>query len=102
MTVNPKKRKVKAGKKTVFTVKVKNSGDADATGVKVCLKSPGPKVVKTKRCRSLGKVMPGATQTRRFTVKVKKSNVKSAKVSFELQAANSSRVRAGSRLLIRR
>ena len=102
LTVNPKQRKVQAGKSAVFTVKVNNSGNGTANGVKVCLKSPGPKVVKAKRCGFLGKVGPGATRTHRFNVKIKKGKVKSAKVSFELQASNAVRARAASRLLIRR
>ena len=48
---------VQAGKSAVFTVKVNNSGNGAANGVKVCLKSPGPKVVEAKRCGFLGKVM---------------------------------------------
>ncbi|MDQ5894774.1 MAG: hypothetical protein QG596_1035 [Actinomycetota bacterium] len=102
LTVNPKQRKVKAGKSAVFTVKVKNSGNGAAKGVKVCVKSPGPNVVKAKGSGLLGKVAPGATRSHRFNVKIRKGKVKSAKVSFELQASNPVRARASSRLLIRR
>jgi hypothetical protein len=102
LTVNPKKRKVKAGKKSSFTVKVKNSGDGAATGVKVCLKASGAKVVNGKRCRTLGKVMAGATQTRRFKVKVGKKRKKSVKVNFKLRASNAGQMSSSSKLLIRK
>lgn len=102
LTVNPKKKKVKAGKKTVFTVKVKNSGTGAAEGVNVCIKSPGKKVLKGKLCRSLGTVMAGATQTRRIGVKVRKGNKKKYKVGFEVRASNATRSNAATRILIRR
>lgn len=102
LSVTPKKRKVKAGKKAEFTVKVKNSGDAAASGVKVCLKPSGPVIVKGSSCRTLGSVMAGATQTRRFKVRLKKSKKKSAKISFSLSASNTTGSSIGTRLLIRR
>ncbi|MCB0870927.1 MAG: hypothetical protein KDB52_08860 [Solirubrobacterales bacterium] len=103
LSVNPKKRKVKAGRKATFTVKVKNSGEAPAKGVKLCLKLNGPATTKGKRCRTLGVVMTGATQTRRFTVKAAKGKKKkSASVKFELQASNATRSSSAAKLLIRR
>lgn len=102
LTVTPRKRKVRAGKKAMFTVKIRNSGDGTANGVKVCLRSPGKRVLKGKRCRVLGTVQAGSTQTRKFQVKVKKGKRKSYKVGFELKAANASRSQASTRLLIRR
>jgi hypothetical protein len=103
LSVTPKKRKVRTGKKAVFTVKVKNLGNGSANGVKVCLRSPGKKVLKGQRCRVLGSVAAGSTSTRKFQVKVKKGKKKkSYKVGFELRAANATRSKASTRLLIRR
>ncbi|HNF84485.1 MAG TPA: CARDB domain-containing protein, partial [Solirubrobacterales bacterium] len=101
MSVKGPNRKVKAGSKAEFTVKVKNSGQGDATGVRVCLKSSGPVTVQGSRCRTLGKVMAGATQTRHFKVKAKKGKKKSAKISFSLKSSNGDDASASTRLLIR-
>lgn len=101
MSVKGPNRKVKAGSKAEFTVKVRNSGQGDATGVRVCLKSSGPVIVQGSRCRTLGKVMAGATQTRHFKVKAKKGKKKSAKISFSLKSSNGDDASASTRLLIR-
>ena len=102
LIVTPKKRRVRAGKRVVFTVKARNTGDGPANGVKVCLKSPGRKVLKGKRCRALGKVPARSARARKFAVKVKRGGRKSYKVAFETRAGNASRSRATVRLLIRR
>ena len=102
LSVTPKKRKVRSGGKTVFTVKVRNAGKGTARGVRVCLKTSGARTVNGKRCRTLGKVMAGATQTRRYRIKVGKKRRKSVKVRFLMRASNATRAESGAKLLIRR
>jgi len=101
LSVSPKRRKARAGKKASFTVKVKNSGKAPATGVKICVKTPGASVVGGGRCRTLGKVMAGATQTRRFRIRTGKKRKKPVKAVFTVRASNAGRSSASARLLIR-
>jgi len=71
LKVQPKKKTVKRGKKAVVKVKVKNAGNAAATGVKVCVKAP-KKLVKVKKCVSLGQVAAGKSKTAKFKVKAKR------------------------------
>jgi hypothetical protein len=73
LKVQPKQKTVKRGKKAVVKVKVKvkNVGEAAATGVKVCVKAP-KKLVKVKKCVSLGQVAAGKVKTAKFAVKAKR------------------------------
>lgn len=102
LSVKSSKKRIKAGKKAEFTVKVKNAGEAAATGVKICIKSTGPVTVQGRRCRTLGQVMAGATQTRRFKVKANKGKKKSVKVSFSLKSSNATGSQTGTRIQIQR
>jgi hypothetical protein len=105
LSVTPKKRKVRAGRKVVFTAKVRNAGDGPAERVEVCLRAPGRKVLGGKRCRFLGKVPAGSTRTRKVAVKVKRGQRKKRKaykVAFELRAANATRSKSTMRLLVNR
>jgi hypothetical protein len=86
LKVQPKQKTVKRGKKAVVKVTVKNSGDAAATGVKVCVKAP-KKLVKVKRCVSLGQVAAGKAKTAKFSVKAKRKKGK-AVLKFTATSSN--------------
>jgi len=66
-------KKVKPGKPLTLKVPVRNIGDAPATNVTVCLKSP-TKFVRGKgsRCLTFTSIAPGSSATARFKVKTKK------------------------------
>ena len=101
LTVAKPKRRLRAGRQGSFVVKVRNVGKAAATGVKVCARVRGGLKVQGKLCRRLGKVVPGATQTRRFRVKSKRRAGK-VRFSVRLRAANAAGTRAAARLRVRR
>ena len=69
LRILPRMRKARPGSKVKFKVRVRNSGKATATGVKVCLKSKKG-MVKGKKCRKAGDLAPGQTKTRAFKLKV--------------------------------
>lgn len=86
LKVQPKKKAVRRGKKLVVRVKVKNAGNAAATGVKVCVKAP-KKLVKVKRCVKLGKVAPKQAKLAKFKVKAKRKRGKAA-LKFKATSRN--------------
>jgi len=66
-------KRVKSGKPVNLTVSVPNTGDAAATGVKVCLKSPTRLVRgKAQRCVTVASIDAGKSATVRFRVATKK------------------------------
>lgn len=85
LKIKPKNKAVKRGKKVVFKVKVKNAGNAAATGVKVCVKAP-KKLVKVKKCAKVGKLAAGKARTVKFKVKVKKKARKGKKAVLKFKA----------------
>lgn len=85
LKAKPKSKKVKRGKAVVITTKVKNVGDAAASGVKVCVKAP-KKLVKVKKCVTRGNLPAGATATMKFKVKVKPKARKKANVKLTFKA----------------
>jgi len=105
LSVSPKQRKLKSGKKTSVAVKVSNSGDGAASGVTVCLSPSGPVSVQGKRCRTVGKMMAGETRTRNFSLKAKKLQNRqqhTARVGVQVKASNSGSSRTTVRVQIRR
>jgi hypothetical protein len=88
LTVKPKNKAVKRGKKATVTVKLKNIGDGAATGAKVCVTAP-KKLVQVKKCVSLGKLGAGAAKTAKFKVTVKKKAKKGKKVVLKFKASTS-------------
>ena len=70
LKIKPKSKKVRSGKKATFKVKVKNTGNAAAKQLKLCVKGP-KKLVKVPKCRKPGKLAPGESKTVNFKVKVK-------------------------------
>lgn len=63
----PKSVKVKAGKVAIFRVAVRNSGDTDAAGVRVCAKAPG----RLARRSSCALITVKAAGSRTATVRVR-------------------------------
>ena len=88
LQVKPKNKAVKRGKKTTVTVKLKNVGDAAATGAKVCVTAP-KKLVQVKKCVTLGQIAAGKTKTAKFKVKVKKKAKKGKKAVLKFKATTS-------------
>jgi hypothetical protein len=88
LQIAPKNKAVKRGKKATITVKLKNSGDAAATGAKVCVTAP-KKLVQVKKCVSLGQIAAGKTKTAKFKVKVKKKAKKGKKAVLKFKATTS-------------
>ena len=72
VNIQPKSRKVKRGKKAVFKVRVKNTGDATAKKLKLCTKGP-KKLVKVPKCAKPGNLAAGKSKTVKVKVTVKKS-----------------------------
>ena len=87
LKIKPKSKKVRRGKKVTFTVKVRNTGDAAAKKLKVCVKGP-KKLVKLPKCRKPGKLAAGKSKTVKFKVKVKNRAKKGrkAKITFTAYA----------------
>ncbi|MBN8866342.1 MAG: hypothetical protein J0H98_02195 [Solirubrobacterales bacterium] len=84
ISVSPKVKRARAGHIAVLTVKVRNSGDAPATGVRVCAKALRSKA-QVGKCLS-GAVAAGRTMARRFRVKVRRSARGKVRVGFKLTA----------------
>ncbi len=79
-------KKLKAGKKMTMRVVVRNSGDAAASNVKVCVKSPKKKIKgKGQRCKTVKSVAAGQSKTVKFKLKTKKG--KKGKANFRVSAA---------------
>lgn len=80
-------KKVKAGKKITLSSTIRNTGEGDASNVKVCLTSP-TKLIKgsAKRCRTVTTIAAGKSTVVKFTVNSKKS-AKGKKANFTVQAA---------------
>jgi hypothetical protein len=73
--------KVRKGKKATYRVKVSNSGNIDATGVKLKVKGKGVRL-KT----SVGKVAAGKTRTVKLKLKPKKPG--KVKLTFKVTSSN--------------
>jgi hypothetical protein len=91
-----KPRKVKRGKAAKVAVTVKNTGNAAATGAKLCLKVPGKakKGVKARpACRKIGKLAAGKTRKAGFKLKTtrKAKAVVKPQVVFSAKGAKSAR-----------
>ena len=87
LKITPKSKKVRRGKKAAFKVTVKNTGNAAAKKLKVCVKGP-KKLVKVPKCLKPGNLAAGRSKTVKFKVKVKKraKKGKKAKITFTAYA----------------
>jgi uncharacterized repeat protein (TIGR01451 family) len=88
LKIQPKTKAVKRGKKATVTVKVKNTGNGAAKGVKVCVTAP-KKLVQVKKCVNLGQVAAGKTKNAKFKVTVKKKAKKGKKAVLKFKATSS-------------
>ncbi len=103
LSVSPKQRRIATGKTVVFRVKVRNVGKARATGVRVCLTSPGVGVLVRWRCGKFGSLKAGATKLRKFRVRVRRSSPRrGARFRFRLKSTNAAKRTVDSRLRVRR
>jgi hypothetical protein len=69
LSVEPTIRMVKRGKGATFTGTVENTGDADGSAVKVCVKAP--KAIKVRKCVNLGAVQAGGSEPAKFKATAK-------------------------------
>lgn len=103
LTVSPKNRRVKPGKRIRFTVKVRNTGQSAATATRACMSGPGVGLLVRWRCGSFGTIPAGSSKTRKFRVRVYgKAPGRKAKFRFKLRSSNSATRNAASWLLIRK
>lgn len=72
LIVKPEKRVVRAGKRTIFQVTLRNIGNVDAAGTRVCATVPR-KFVQTKGCLRIGLLKTGVTAVKKFRLRIKKS-----------------------------
>lgn len=84
VTVKPKNKRAKAGRKVAFRVRLANTGDQAATDPKVCVKAPRKRVKPANgRCWTLSELAGGEQRSARFALKVKKPAAgKRVKVRF--------------------
>ena len=87
--------KVKKGKKATYTVKITNSGDANATGVKIAVKGKGVTAKTT-----VGKIPAGTTKT--IKVKLKPTKKGKAKLTFKATSSNAGAKTIERRITVRR
>jgi NPCBM-associated, NEW3 domain of alpha-galactosidase len=85
LSVSPRRDSVKQGKSGTFTARVRNTGDAGATGVRVCMTAPRKAVQPAQKCVSIGALAAGASDTARFRVKAKR-NAKPKSYSLRFRA----------------
>jgi hypothetical protein len=72
-TVKPKAASVRPGRVREFDATVRNRGDGLAENVRLCAKTPKGASVKGSDCRELGKLKAGASKTKTFGIKAKRS-----------------------------
>jgi len=85
LTIKPKNKAVKRGKKATLTASISNTGDAAADGVKICVTAP-KKLVSVKKCANVGSVAAGASKSVKFKVTVKKKAKKGKKATLKFTA----------------
>ena len=100
--IKPRSKKVRRGRKVIFKVKVRNTGNAAAKKLKVCVRGP-KKLVKVPKCRRLGTLAAGKSKTVKFKVKVKKRarKGKKAKLTFTVYAKGAKKKSGKATLKIR-
>jgi plastocyanin len=84
LSVKPKRKTVKPGKRARFTATARNIGDAEASKVRVCAKAPKSKAkVVGKACATAAGLDAGARFAPKFTLKpTRKARGKKVKVVF--------------------
>ncbi len=87
--------RVRKGRKATYRVRITNSGDARAVGVKLKVRSRGFRL--TKR---IGKVAPGTTRTVKVKLKPKKTG--KAKLTVRVKSSNAGSKSIKRRIFVRR
>lgn len=94
--ISPSRPVVKKGKATKVSITVENSGQADASAVKVCLK-PSPKDRKGLKmapaCKSVGSIAIGRTKAADFSVKASKKARTTGQAQITISSGNAGEVR---------
>ncbi len=72
LIVKPKKRVVQAGQRMIIQVTLRNIGDIDVAGTKVCATFPR-KFVQARGCLKIGLLKTSATAEKKFELRLKKS-----------------------------
>ncbi len=87
LKITPKSKKLKSGRKITFKVKLKNTGDATASKLKICTKG-SKKLVKAPKCKKPGNLAAGKSKSVKLRVSVKKraKKGKKAKITFTATA----------------
>lgn len=85
LRVTPVAKTVKRGKTATFRVKVTNTGTATAANVKVCVKAPA-KLIKLRRCATIGSLDAGASATAVFKGKVPAKARRGARATLLISA----------------
>lgn len=73
LSLDAAKSKVKAGKKVKLEAEVSNSGESEAAGVEICLKTPKGLKAKGDTCATVGDVPGGGSASAAFKVQASKS-----------------------------
>jgi hypothetical protein len=74
LTVRPQKKEVKAGRSARFRATARNTGNAAASGVEVCMKAQKARRglrPRQRKCETVGPLAAGAQATKRFKVMTK-------------------------------
>lgn len=99
--VLPKKKRIRAGHTTRFRVTVRNSGESDATGVRVCVRHPN-KALSVKRCQTIGNIPAGGSATRTFKVRPRRNaGGRTYRLSFITRGRSLTQNNIGARVLVR-
>ena len=90
LKVRPAAKKVKRGKKTKLKVTVRNTGDAAATGVKLCFRGKAKIVNPKKKCVSFGNIAATGAKAKMVKAGLSKKAKRGKKypLRFKLNAAN--------------
>ncbi len=85
LKVKPKVRKAKRNRRAIFTVKARNTGDAAATGLRLCIKAP-KRLVKVRRCTKPRGLAAGGTATFKVKAKLKRKARRGRVVKLRFRA----------------
>jgi cytochrome c len=104
LRVSPRSRSVKAGRSMQLTATVRNSGDAAARNVRVCVSVPKSKVkIVGKSCATRASLEPKVSFKPRFNLKPKRSaRGERVKVKLTATSPDAARERATATLAVRR
>ena len=104
LAAKPKRKTVKPGRKATFTATARNTGDGDATSVRVCLAKAKLKAkVVGGACRKAGTLGPDGTTRAKFKVKPKRSaRGKTLRLEFTASSPDAASASAIAKLKVKR